>query len=91
MTTAEHIALQFKNDGQIFEVDGIHIADICYDSTPHGPDIIGDSERYEFIDGSAIVLTGGAWDIGFPAPATCHCWPDGSGGRHNDDCDDTDD
>ncbi len=86
MTTAEKIALQFENDGQVFEVDDIHIADVCQDVAWYPPSVTSDSERYEFTDGSAIVVTGGGWDLGFPAPATCHCWPNANHGRHSDDC-----
>ncbi len=86
MTTAECIALRFQNDGQRFMVDGDHIADVCLHTGPHPPNTIGDSERYEFSDGSAIVITGGGWDIGHPAPATCHCWPYARVGGHSDEC-----
>jgi hypothetical protein len=88
MTTAERIARRFNDDGQTFEVDGIQIIDACRDTAPGVPRVnrAGDSERYEFRDGSAIVISGGGWSIGFPSPATCHCWLDANYGKHNGDC-----
>jgi hypothetical protein len=87
MTTAENIAARFNNDGQIFEIGGVQIIDVCRDtSTAHRVNRAGDSERFEFSDGSAIVISGGGWSIGFSAPATCHCWSDAHYGKHNGDC-----
>jgi len=86
MTKAKQIASQYDNDGQCFEdYDGMHITHPC-GGLALFEDTRGDSTRYEFRDGSAIVITGGGWDVGHPAPAACHCWPDANHGGHQEDC-----
>ncbi len=70
-TTAEAVSTLFGDDGQRFtSLDGdISLEDACLQ---HGADeqSQGDLIRYLFADGSAIVVTGAAWDIEGPAPYT---------------------
>ena len=90
MTIAKKIAEMFGNDGQQWttKLCGLVEADVdevcsqyCTD-----PGRRGESTRYEFDDGSAIVVTPGGWDFGHPAPCTCHCWPEAYRGGHADEC-----
>lgn len=42
------------------------------------------TRRYQFADGSAIVVSESFWDVGFPNLEECLCW---AGSReHNGDC-----
>ena len=79
MTAAEGIANRFNNDGQCWrDSSGVRIYDIVQANAASVCGVlrgnVGDSERFEFADGSAIVITGGGWDMGYPAPCACHCW-----------------
>lgn len=65
-TIAEQIAERFNNNGQQWvDADGEHIETACNDEGQY--EAQGETARYEFFDGSAIVITGGGWDIGFDA------------------------
>lgn len=65
-TIAEQIAERFNNDGQQWlDADGEHIEAVCADEGTY--EVEGETVRCEFDDGSAIVITGGGWDIGFGA------------------------
>lgn len=73
-TIAEKIATQFENDGLNFhDAEDRHLDDVCealarrewrdgYNT--------GDTYRYAFEDGSAIVVAGDAWDIEGAEPFT---------------------
>jgi len=86
-TTAEQIANIFGNDGQRWELaDGRDLDEVC---RAHGA-VLPDAEwntrdsdirRYTFGDGSSIVASGGAWDLGLDPG--CWCW---AGVGHSDDC-----
>lgn len=75
---------QFGGDGQCFEgADGVSIAEAC---TAAGGTRVHDGaerERFEFADGSAITICGGAWDYGWHG---CYCWRGADHGRHQDGC-----
>lgn len=77
MTIAEDVARIFDDNGQIFEsahgATSLTIDKACENRSIREIRKYG-CIRYEFTDGSAIILTAGGWDIGFPAPATCYCW-----------------
>jgi len=77
-TVAERIASIYENDGQLWwRGHDRNIIDVCkrfsahwryYD---HGAT---DSIRFEFRDGSALVVVNGyGWDLGFPG-VRCDCW-----------------
>jgi len=76
MNTAHQIAKKFSDDGQIFtNKESVDINDILgeeakkvsfldHDSREHrDPNGIKLVERYEFQDGSAIIVSGDGWDI----------------------------
>jgi len=88
MSTAERIAAHFGDDGQNWiDGNGESLGDYVtpYAETTDHDDQRG-TTRVQFADGSAIVMAGAGWDLGFSAPATCHCW---QGAGHN--CEDADD
>lgn len=71
VTTAQHIARIFEEDGTVFEIaDGDTVKSLeqaCLDSgatvsQPEDP-MCNDTYRYAFSDGSALVLAGDAWDF----------------------------
>jgi hypothetical protein len=77
-TIAEQIAARFGDDGQQWEdADGVALWDACK-AAGGSADQFWELEatRYEFDDGSALVLTPGGWDIGMPGTdRRCICWP----------------
>lgn len=82
-TTAQKIAEQFGNDGQQFTDDeGHELACVCRDMGAIHPGATFNSEggktRYEFRDGSAIVVQDGyAWDLRHPRCTCGWCWDAG--------------
>ncbi|HET6495377.1 MAG TPA: hypothetical protein VFH61_08445 [Thermoleophilia bacterium] len=82
-STAERVAESVGNDGQLF--DGLEAA--CEAAGGSRTARAYDSERWSFRDGSSIVVSGAAWDLGVPgSSADCYCWdPDGEG-EHHEDC-----
>jgi len=85
MTTAEKIAEQLSNDGQIFETaDGASLDDLC--RAANGRQEwrdgyrTGDHYKWIFGDSSVIMVCCGCWDLGY---VDCWCW-DGEG--HTDKC-----
>ena len=83
-TTAELIAEAYGN-GQTWAWHGMDLHDLCI-SMNAGNSSIGDSDWYQFADGSVIVANAGAWALGHSWPATCHCWPEAYSGGHSDEC-----
>jgi hypothetical protein len=80
-TTAEEISERFSDDGQCFtDGDGNSLEDVLCSAivATH----CGERCRYEFSDGSAIVIASEAWDLGFSGTG-CLCW---QGVGHRDDC-----
>ncbi len=77
MTTAQTIAARFDSDGQVF-LDKEASADIEGVCRLRSAEVIahptdGDEvQRYQFADGSSIVLAIGGWDLGLEGD--CHCW-----------------
>jgi hypothetical protein len=65
MTIAEQIATRFGNDGMQWEdKDGQNLADVCLEEARyHEQDWDKHLDRYEFADGTAIVLGESGWDI----------------------------
>ena len=73
MTTAEKIAKQFDNDGTVWhDAHGSHLQAVCalYDGKVSIFDK-GSISRHVFDDGSAITISGDAWDLGY---RECNCW-----------------
>jgi hypothetical protein len=79
MTTAQEISSLLEDDGQRFETrDGIEIDYLCKAKRPERTFRDGygtDTYRYDFADGSAIVITDAAWDLA-PEGCTGFCWAD---------------
>jgi len=54
------------------------IEDVCHEAAAgRRPDVQNrgtdsESRRYDFADGSSIVVGASAWDVGLPGG--CHCW-----------------
>ncbi len=87
MTMAERFAERMGGDGQRWENDdGTSFDAVIWSMQPRMTAVTADVTRYEFPDGSAIVAAGGGWDVGFPAPETCGCWPAANGGDHDGHC-----
>ena len=91
MTTAMKISAMFNDDGQKFHVqdgseDGLSLTAACEDNGGERLSDGWDGERYDFPDGSCIVICGGGWDLGFDG-CRCFCWPEANWGNHADDCD----
>jgi len=85
MTTAQKIAAQFDNDGQVFEKNGLYISDVCESQAndeewEHGYRT-GDTVKYTFSDGSIIIIAGDCWDCGYK---NCFCLRTSG---HDDQCD----
>lgn len=85
-TIAEVIAKQFENDGNVYEdKNGATLDDVCEAKCVNSNSDSGDLTRYEFTDQSAIVTTGGPWDIGYPGSnRPCFCWKTWEG--HHENC-----
>ncbi len=90
MTIAQQIATRFNNDGQTWTAPSDnpsnsagedHIQDVCLDLAEDTSHTAG-ADRYDFADGSSIVITSSAWDLGLPGG--CFCW---EGAGHDDTCD----
>jgi len=84
-TQAETMAARYGGDGRQWQdADGIELEDALRaagaDETASDTD--DHITRYELPDGSAIVVFGEAWDIGFSSPAICTCCV----GVGHDDC-----
>lgn len=72
MTCADKIAEQLGGDGTVWKLsDGrsvedvlaIEAVEICHEARGSADDRV----RYEFADGSAIVVMTDGWDVGYPA------------------------
>lgn len=83
-TTADTISARFGDDGQKFtNAAGERLSYVCDEVAVdvHRNDE-RDATRYQFADGSAIIIAGDGWDLGI-AGATCHCW---AGAGHAGGC-----
>mgnify|MGYP006908253567 CR=1 FL=1 len=85
-TVAHRVAERFHDDGQRFQDDaGIELETVCEELavgiSHRERGIAGAPIRFEFLDGSSIVVGGEAWDFGLPGG--CFCM---EGNGHNDDC-----
>jgi hypothetical protein len=81
-TTAEEISERFNDDGQCFtDGSGWGLAEAC-EAQAKWTSIRDKGTRYDFDDGSSIVVVGDAWDIGFDG-TDCLCW---QGAGHHDEC-----
>ena len=81
LSTAETIGALFNNDGQQHDTaEGQTIDEVCRAAAPN-PEREGEKTRYEFADGSSIIVTMEAWDYGLPGE--CFCF---EGGGHSDYC-----
>jgi len=79
MTTAEKIAAQYLNADGFGDNEGINGE--C--SNNFGCRVYDTSRsvyRWDFRDGSCLMMVGGTWDIGYP---TCYCQ---RAAGHTDDC-----
>jgi len=80
MTTAQTISAQLDDDGQQWEdAAGTDIATLCdavSDATTHEHGIGAGPRRYDFADGSGIVVTDECWDILAP-DCTAYCMAGG--------------
>ena len=76
-TTAERIAARYDNDGQRWHAvdDGRNIDSVCAGAGTATHNDERDATRYDFADGSALVVSGGGWDQPLSAEtAGCFCW-----------------
>ena len=65
---ARMFAAQFDFDDMKWrDESGINLLDTVADHANHSSCEGGELDRFEFVDGSAIVVSGSAWDIGFTA------------------------
>lgn len=83
-TVAQQIADDFDNDGMRFTSDaGEFLFDVlesrCSDKDRNWE---REATRFNFDDGSSIVVSGLAWDLG--TDRGCHCW---EGAGHTAECD----
>lgn len=84
-TTAEQIAARFHGDGQCWTDDNgkefdAECSDACVRCEWRDGFKVGDTYRYEFVDGSVITVAGDGWDFGYP---DCYCW---RGAGHTEEC-----
>lgn len=71
MSRAQEVADLLGNDGTNWEAaDGRSLGSVCSGSYVTRD---GNRTKYEFGDGSCIVASGAAWDLGYPE-ADCYCW-----------------
>ena len=87
-TIAEIISAKFNDNGMCFEAeDGRLLLEVleeeCVRRSERSADV-----RYELSDESAIVVSGGGWDLGHPgAHLRCWCWPTACGlSGHHPEC-----
>ena len=75
MSTAHEIADLFDGDGQCFETAaGRELTEVC-DKQSVSVSRDYDKARYNFQDGSAIVIVGSGWDLAAPG-CDAYCWED---------------
>ena len=85
MTNAEEIAARYDNDGlHWIDADGVELEELlvsmrapCEWRDGRGTDV----RRYTLSDGSAILLAGDCWDIGY-----ADCWCSATGITHEERC-----
>ena len=89
-TTAQKIADAMDNDGDLG--DNARREKFFSTLRAHDPIRVStrrhDATRYEFKDGSSLVVMDGAWDFGINDERHCDCWY-GAGqdaGRHQETC-----
>jgi hypothetical protein len=71
-TTADKIANEFNNDGQVFDGPNGSFDSVCEGEASEVDQNWGrETTRYTFKDGSVLTASGGGWDFGYP---DCHCW-----------------
>jgi hypothetical protein len=83
-TIAEQVAERMGDDGSRFTDE--RGRDLGAVARKAGADVErkGDSTRYAFSDGSALVAEVGGWDVAFPR---CWCW---QGAGHTEHCPEAD-
>ncbi len=84
-TTAQKIAEQLHDDGQVWETDGgITFGRLVAEESSRADwrdgYRTGEVVRYTFLDGSVITEAGAAWDFGY---LDCFCW---QGVGHTEEC-----
>ena len=62
-TIADTIAERFGHDGQVWEVDGDSLEEVCSDAAWRCYTRGGDTTMYIMRDDSVVVVTGSGWDI----------------------------
>jgi hypothetical protein len=92
-TTAQQIAHRYDDDGQRWtDSDGIDLHDALEAAGGRTSQRDEFAQRWRFPDGSAIITTDGAWDLGIPGTDTddrrdCVCWSeDGETCRYPHEC-----
>lgn len=76
LSIAEALAVRFVHGQNFSDSNGVDLYDALYEvatAYPHPTDhgIV----RHEMVDGSAIITTDGAWDVGFSdIECECHCF-----------------
>ena len=93
MTDADRVAKRFDFDGQKFTVEVPYAGKtniwraiestgglrVSFDGI--------DRERYEFRDGSSLVICGDCWDLGFPGHLSgCYCMAESNQHGHTENC-----
>jgi len=74
-TTAQEIADRFHDDGLCFtDASGWELADVCEAQGVRSWSPEHSAERYQFADGSAIIIQGGGWDLQHPDCTCGWCW-----------------
>ena len=84
-TTADAIAARYGNDGRAWlDADGVELEEClvslgarCEWRDGHGTDV----RRYTLADGSAILLAGDCWDVGYS-----DCWCSATAIAHDERC-----
>ena len=84
-TTAEQIADRFDNSFCHKDAEGRSIEDVCreHGATAGLSNVFG--TRFNFADGSAIIVGLLGWGLGFPK-ADCLCWQSAYYGQHANGC-----
>lgn len=76
-TTAQHVAREMGDDGSRWSApDGRSLQQVCRNHGANAWRRESGDRRYEFRDGSAIVVLGGAWDIKHDDCDCGWCWPE---------------